>query len=113
MVKYYVQNLNGDLKIAFAGDLDGLKDKVNKELQGDIDTAVGNLQKDIEDTRAKIKEMEEKLADLGLPEGERIATECGIAQGRLAIYNNEEQIKKIQATNIKDLVFFELTPVEL
>ena len=110
MVKYYFQSMNGSLSFVHAGTKEELEEKVKKEFGGDKAEVEARI-------KAQIADAEKKLADLEAiepkTEKERLENDVKIATLKNGIYDAKEELKRVGNLMKADLVFFELTPVEL
>ena len=110
MVKYYFQSMNGSLSFVHAGTKEELEEKVKKEFGGDKAEVEAKI-------KAQIEDAENKLADLEAiepkTEKERLENDVKIATLKNGIYDAKEELKRVGSLLKDDLVFFELTPVEL
>ena len=110
MVKYYFQSMNGSITFVCAGTKKDLEEKVKKEFGGDKAEVEAKI-------KAQIADAEKKLADLEAiepkTEKERLENDVKIATLKNGIYDAKEELKRVGSLLKADLVFFELTPVEL
>ena len=110
MVKYYFQSMNGSITFVCAGTKKDLEEKVKKEFGGDKAEVEAKI-------KAQIADVEKKLADLEAiepkTEKERLENDVKIATLKNGIYDAKEELKRVGNLMKADLVFFELTPVEL
>lgn len=110
MVKYYFQSMNGSITFVCAGTKKDLEEKVKKEFGGDKAEVEAKI-------KAQIEDAENKLADLEAiepkTEKERLENDVKIAALKNGIYDAKEELKRVGSLLKDDLVFFELTPVEL
>ena len=110
MVKYYFQSMNGSITFVCAGTKKDLEEKVKKEFGGDKAEAESRV-------KASIEAAEKKLSDLEAiepkTEKERLENDVKIATLKNGIYDAKEELKRVGSLLKADLVFFELTPVEL
>ena len=110
MVKYYFQSMNGSITFVCAGTKKDLEEKVKKEFGGDKAEVEAKI-------KAQIADVEKKLADLEAiepkTEKERLENDVKIATLKNGIYDAKEELKRVGDLMKSDLVFFELTPVEL
>ena len=110
MVKYYFQSMNGSLSFVHAGTKEELEEKVKKEFGVDKAEVEAKI-------KAQIEDAENKLADLEAiepkTEKERLENDVKIATLKNGIYDAKEELKRVGSLLKDDLVFFELTPVEL
>lgn len=112
MVKYYFQSLNGELAFVHAGDKEGLKEKVIKELDGDKEQAANNIRQSISEAEKQVAILEKALQEPQTEIG-KLEIESKLANYRLGIAKANEELSKVSQTQEKDLIFFELTPIEL
>lgn len=110
MVKYYFQSMNGSITFVCAGTKKDLEEKVKKEFGGDKAEVEAKI-------KAQIADAENKLADLETTElkteKDRLENDVKIATLKKGIYDAKEELKRVGDLMKADLVFFELTPVEL
>lgn len=110
MVKYYFQSMNGGITFVCAGTKKDLEEKVKKEFGGDKAEVEAKI-------KAQIEDAENKLADLEAiepkTEKECLENDVKIATLKNGIYDAKEELKRVGSLLKDDLVFFELTPVEL
>lgn len=109
--KFYFQLQNGNLNCVQVDSIDELREKVKKEFGGDKEEAKKKLNEDIATIQGKIDEIEKKIKNA--TGKEFLELNCLAAQYRLAIYKNQEELKKVEDMKAPDLKFFELTPIEL
>ena len=102
--------MNGSLSFVHAGTKEELEEKVKKEFGGDKAEVEARI-------KAQIADAEKKLADLEAiepkTEKERLENDVKIATLKNGIYDAKEELKRVGNLMKADLVFFELTPVEL
>ena len=103
MVKYYFQSMNGSLSFVHAG---------KKEFGADKDEVKARIQAQIDEAEEKLKNF---LAKTIVPddEKEKLENELKIATLRKGIYDAKQELARVDDLMKADLVFFELTPVEL
>ena len=110
MVKYYFQSMNGGITFVCAGEKEDLIAKVKKEFGGDKAEVEAKI-------KAQIADAEKKLADLEAiepkTEKERLENDVKIATLKNGIYDAKQELARVGDLLKSDLVFFELTPVEL
>ena len=109
--KYYLQLQNGTLNAIDVENVDKLREKVKKEFGGDKAEAMKNIQKNLDDGKAKLADLEKKMKNA--TGKEFLELSCLAANYRLGIYKGEEELKRVGEMEKPDLVFFELTPIEL
>lgn len=109
--KYYFQLQNGSLNAIQVDDVEALKAKIAKEFGGDKEEAIKTIEKNIQDGKEKLAELEKEAK--GQEGKERLETECKIANWRLGVCKGEEELKRVKEMEKPDLVFFELTQIEL
>ena len=109
--KFYFQLQNGNLNCVPVKSIDELREKVKKEFGADKDEAKKKLNEDIATIQGKLDEAEKKVKNA--TGKEFLELNCLAAQYRLAIYRNQEELKKVEDMETPDLKFFELTPIEL
>ena len=109
--KFYFQLQNGNLNCVQVDSIDELREKVKKEFGTDKEEAKKKLQEDIATIQGKIDEIEKKVKNA--TGKEFLELNCLAAQYRLAIYQNEQELQKVDDMKAPDLVFFELTPIKL
>lgn len=111
MVKYYFQSLNGTLAFVCAGTKKDLEEKVKKEFSTDKEEVEARL-------NASIADAENKLNDLlnsakSDDERENLEKDIKIATLKKGIYDARQELARVGDLMKADLVFFEMTPVEL
>lgn len=110
MVNYYFQSMNGTISFVHAGTKEELREKVLKELGGDKQEAKDRIAK-------SIKEAEDRLVELQTVKPKTIEEELEdnikIATLQKGIYDAKKEYERVDELMSKDLVFFELTPVDL
>lgn len=109
--KFYFQLQNGSLNAIQVDSIDELREKVKKEFGTDKEEAKKKLNEDIATIKGKLEETEKKAKNA--TGKEFLELNCLAAQYRLTIYHTEEELKKVEDMETPDLVFFELTPIEL
>lgn len=109
--KYYFQLQNGSLNAIQVEDVEALKAKIAKEFGSDKEEAIKNIEKNIQEGKEKLAELEKEVE--GQEGKDKLETECKIANWRLGICKGEEELKRVQEMEKPDLVFFELTQIEL
>ena len=109
--KFYFQLQNGNLNCVPVSSIDELREKIKKEFGGDKEEVKKKITDDIERLQGKIDEAEAKIKNT--TGGEFLELNCLVAQYRLAIYKNQEELQKVEDMKVPDLKFFELTPIEL
>lgn len=110
MVKYYFQSLNGSLSFVHAGTKEELEEKVKKEFGADKDEAKARIKEQIDEAEAKLKSLE------GLKfvnEKDKLENDIKIATLRKGIFDAKNEYDRVDNLLKADLVFFEMTPVEL
>ena len=110
MVKYYFQSMNGILSFVHAGTKEELEEKVKKEFGGDKAEVEAKIKAQIEDAEKKLTDLE---AIEPKTEKDRLENDVKIATLKKGIYDAKEELKRVGDLMKSDLVFFELTPVEL
>ncbi len=109
--KYYLQLQNGTLNAIDVEDIDALREKVKKEFGGDKSEAMKKIQENLDEGKAKLADLEKKMKNA--TGREFLELSCLAANYRLGIDKGEEELKRVQDMEKPDLVFFELTPIEL
>lgn len=109
--KFYFQLQNGNLNCVPVKSIDELREKVKKEFGADKEEVKKKLNEDIATIQGKLDETEKKIKNA--TGKEFLELNCLAAQYRLAIYQNEQELEKVDAMETPDLKFFELTPIEL
>ena len=109
--KYYFQLQNGSLTAIQVENVEELKKKIAKEFGGDKEEAIKNIKKGLEDGKAKLDEIEKKMKNATGKEFFELS--CLAANYRLGAYKGEEELKRVQEMEKPDLVFFELTQIDL
>ena len=110
MVKYYFQSLNGTLSFVHAGTKEELEEKVKKEFGADKDEAKARIKKQIDDAEAKLKSLENlKFVN----EKDKLENDIKVATLRKGIFDAKNEFERVDNLIKADLVFFELTPVDL
>lgn len=110
MVKYYFQSLNGSLAFVCAGTKEDLEEKVKKEFGADKDEAKARVKAQIEDVEKKLKSLE------GLKfvnEKDKLENDIKVATLKKGIFDAKNEYDRVENLMKADLVFFELTPVDL
>lgn len=110
MVKYYFQAMNGGISFVHAGTQEELREKVLKELSGDKDEVKTRILASIKDAEVrleKLKEVRPRTIEEELEDNIKIAT---LEKG---VYDAKKEYEKVDMLLEKDLVFFELTPIDL
>lgn len=113
MVKYYFQSMNGSITFVCAGTKKDLEEKVKKEFGGDKAEVEAKIKKQITQAELKLIDLEEKREIDDLTEKEILEDDIKIATLKKGIYDAKEELKRIGDLMKADLVFFELTPVDL
>lgn len=110
MVKYYFQSMNGSLSFVHAGTKEELQEKVKKEFGGDKAEVEAKIKAQIEDAEKKLNELQ--LVDC-VTEKDQLENDIKIATLKKGIYDAKQELARVGELMKSDLVFFELTPVEL
>lgn len=110
MVKYYFQSMNGSLSFVHAGTKEELQEKVKKEFGGDKAEVEAKIKAQIEDAEKKLDELQRIDC---VTEKDQLENDVKIATLKKGIYDAKEELKRVGNLMKADLVFFELTPVEL
>jgi peptidoglycan hydrolase CwlO-like protein len=110
MVKYYFQLLNGELKYVAHGSKQDLKDRLDSDFKQDTVDAIKALTEHNETAQAKIDDL---LKNYPSDEGQRLETDCLIAQLKNAIYKNKKEIDRVSRLKRENLVFFELKQIDV
>lgn len=113
MVKYYFQSMNGSLSFVHAGTKEELQEKVKKEFGGDKAEVEAKIKAQIEDAEKKLKSLTDEAKDRVFTEKEELERDVKIATLKKGIYDAKEELSRVGNLMKADLVFFELTPVEL
>ena len=113
MVKYYFQSMNGSLSFVHAGTKEELQEKVKKEFGGDKAEVEAKIKAQIEDAEKKLDELVSKRKTATYPEKEQLEDDVKIATLKKGIYDAKEELSRVGDLMKSDLVFFEMTPVEL
>ena len=113
MVKYYFQSMNGSITFVCAGTKKDLEEKVKKEFGGDKAEVEAKIKAQIADAEKKLAELVGKRKIATYPEKEQLEDDVKIATLKKGIYDAKEELKRVGNLMKADLVFFELTPVEL
>lgn len=110
MVKYFFQSMNGGLTFVHAGTKEELEAKVKAELCGDKETVKERIKRSIEKAKKDLSEFEAKTFD---DEGKKLQNDIAIAQLKKGLYDAQKEYDRVNELFGSDLVFFELTPIEL
>lgn len=110
MVKYYFQSMNGSLSFVHAGTKEELEAKVKAEFGGDKEEVESKIKSQIEDAEKKLNELQ--LVDC-VTEKDQLENDVKIATLKKGIYDAKQELARVGELMKSDLVFFELTPVEL
>ena len=110
MVKHFYQEINGRLSFVLAGELPDLKEKVAAELSGDKEGAKKKVLEQLETAKKELAHLESVSP---ANKADELEVACKIANYRRGIYAGEEELKRIDELGSSNLVFYELTPVEL
>lgn len=110
MVKYYFQSLNGSLAFVCAGTKEDLEEKVKKEFGGDKAEVEAKIKSQIEEVETKLKSLESLNF---VSEKEKLENDIKIATLKKGIFDAKEELARVGNLMKADLVFFEMTPVEL
>lgn len=110
MVKYYFQSMNGSLAFVHAGTKEELEEKVKKEFGGDKAEVESKIKEQIEDAEKKLDELQK--VDCVTEKG-KLENDVKIATLKKGIYDAKEELSRVGDLMKSDLVFFEMTPVEL
>lgn len=113
MVNYYFQSMNGTISFVHAGTKEELQEKVKKEFGGDKAEVEAKIRKQITEAEMKLIDLEEKREIYDLSDKEILEDDIKIATLKKGIYDAKEELKRIGDLMKADLVFFELTPVDL
>ena len=113
MVKYYFQSMNGSLAFVHAGTKEELEEKVKKEFGGDKAEVEAKIKAQIEDAEKKLDELVSKRKIATYTEKEQLEDDVKIATLKKGIYDAKEELSRVGDLMKSDLVFFEMTPVEL
>ena len=111
MVKKYFQLQTNGLAWIDVNSIDELREKVKKEFGGDKAEAIKKITEDLEAGKKKLEDIEKKMKNAS--GREFLELSCLAANYRLGIDKGEEELKRVQNMEKPDLVFFELTPIEL
>ena len=109
--KYYLQLQNGTLNAIDVENIDALREKVKKEFGGDKAEAMKKIQSSLDEGKKKLEDIEKKMKNA--TGRELLELSCLAANYRLGIDKGEEELKRVGEMEKPDLVFFELTPIEL
>lgn len=109
--KYYLQLQNGTLNAIDVEDIDALREKVKKEFGGDKAEALKKIQENLDEGKKKLEDIEKRMKNT--TGREFLELSCLAANYRLGIDKGEEELKRVKDMEKPDLVFFELTPIEL
>lgn len=110
MVKYYFQSMNGTLSFVHAGTKEELEEKVKKEFGGDKAEVESKIKAQIEDAEKKLDELQKVEC---VTEKGKLENDIKIATLKKGIYDAKEELSRVGDLMKSDLVFFEMTPVEL
>lgn len=113
MVNYYFQSMNGTISFVHAGTKEELKEKIKKEFGGDKAEVEAKIKAQIEDAEKKLKSLIDEAKDRVFTEKEELERDVKIATLKKGIYDAKEELKRIGDLMKADLVFFELTPIDL
>lgn len=110
MVKYYFQSMNGSLSFVHAGTKEELEEKIKKEFGGDKAEVEAKIEAQIEDAEKKLTDL---LAQEPKTVKEELERDVKIATLNKGIYDAKQELTRVADLMKADLVFFELTPIEL
>lgn len=102
--------MNGSLSFVHAGTKEELQEKVKKEFGGDKAEVEAKIKAQIEDAEKKLNELQ--LVDC-VTEKDQLENDVKIATLKKGIYDAKQELARVGELMKSDLVFFELSPVEL
>lgn len=111
--KYYFQSLNGSLVYVCSGDISTLKEKIAKEYDGDKKQALANIDAGVEAGHKACAELEAKLATLKDDDPDYYRIKSKIFNFQAGFMEAQKERERVEKEGKPDLVFFEMTPVEL
>lgn len=115
MVKYYFQLQNGALNAVKVESRESLKDKIKNEFGGDKAEALKKINSNIEDMNKQIHDLEDLINGKVRPISSKEELEMGLKLATLKykVFTAHEEKERVEKLEDPDLVFFELTPIEL
>lgn len=113
MVKDYYQLINDDLKYIYTGDDEGIRQKVDKELGGDVEEAQKLILEDIENGNKRIKELREKNETLDKESVEFYENSVKVANIELGIAKAKVELEKVKGIDKSKLKIYAFERVEL
>lgn len=111
--KYYFQSLNGSLSFVHYGTKEELSAKVDKELGGDKSQALKQIDESVEAAKKKLADLEKKLRGISQDAAEYYETQSLICNYKAGLIKAKAERERVEKEGKPDLVFFELTPIEL
>lgn len=111
--KYYFQSLNGGLVYVCRGDKNTLKEKIAKEYDGDKKQALANIDAGVEAGHKACAELEAKLATLKDDDPDYWRIKSKIFNFQAGFMDAKKERERVEKEGKPDLIFFEMTPVEL
>ena len=110
MVKYYFQSMNGGITFVCAGEKKDLEEKVKKEFGADRDEAKARIKEQIDSAEEKLKSLESLEF---VNEKDKLENDIKVATLKKGIFDAKNEYDRVENLMKADLVFFELTPVDL
>lgn len=112
MVRYYFQLINGEFKFVLKGTKEELQKLVDADLLGDKEKAKENVDKELKKVKEELKIAEDKRAKATEPK-EVAELDYQIARFKYMIFSASQEVERIDTIDKKDLMFFELTAIEI
>lgn len=105
--------MNGGLTFVHYGTLDELRAKVDKELGGDKAQALKQIDESVEAAKKKLADLEAKLHSINKDVAEYYETQSIICNYKAGLIKAKAERDRVEREGKPDLLFVELTPVEL
>lgn len=111
--KYYFQSLNGSLVYVCHGDINTLKERISHDFDGDKKQALSNIDAGVEAGKKAVAKLESKLKTLKEEDPEYWRIQSKIFNFRAGFMEAKKERDRVEKEGKPDLLFFEMTPVEL
>lgn len=111
--KLYFQSMNGGLNFVLYGTKEKLKEKVDKEFGGDKAEALKQIDESVAAAKEKLAGLEAKLRGLSQDAYEYYETQSLICNYKAGLIKAKAERDRVEKEGKPNLLFVELTPVEL
>lgn len=102
--------MNGGITFVCAGEKKDLEEKVKKEFGADRDEAKARIKEQIDSAEEKLKSLESLEF---VNEKDKLENDIKVATLKKGIFDAKNEYDRVENLMKADLVFFELTPVDL